>query len=229
MSATRLLFGTLVLLTLAGSAFAGGYVAGGTFVVKSGDATPVDNGGAICQGLSGGGVGGGCLPLPSPFSGFGTDVGFVEVVDNAADHNVAFQVCLDNNGDGKCGNPPALDTAEAAGAGLGLADGTSTNDQCRDQIFFSHADGGQFFNPLGPLPARTLEGCPNAFQGYVVLLCTGEHNDPKVGAHTHTLTAGTIALAPVGSGYGNFCGGGFGGGDPASGFGNFAAKRYVVN
>ena len=213
MTATRVLLGTALLIALAGSALAGGYVAGGTFVVKDSaitGATILDNGGAICQGLSGGGVGGGCLPLPLPGFPGSREGGFVEVVDNSAGHNVAFQVCLDNNGDGVCGGP-------------------QTDPFCRDQIFFSHSDGGVFHNPLGPLPPRTQEGCFGAFQGYIVLLCQGEHNDPQVGAHTHSLTTGTIQAATTGTGYGNFCGGGFGGiSGPAGGNVNAAAKKYVV-
>lgn len=206
MTATRVLLGLLV-LTLASAPALAGYTAGGTFVVKSGDDTLLDNGGAICRGLTGSGVGGGCLPFSRDERG-----AFIGVADGAAGREVAFQVCIDNNGDGVCGGPTQPDsTGEAS---------------CQDQIFFSHADGGKFFNPLGPLPTSSLRGCPKAFQGYVVLLCQGEHVD-AAGPHTHRVTEGTIALAPFGSGYGDFCGGGFGGGTPA-GFVNAAAKAYRV-
>jgi hypothetical protein len=206
MTATRILLGLLLTTALAAPAFAG-YTAGGTFVVKSDGQTIVDNGGAICQGLTGSGVGGGCLPFPlaDPTGQAGA---FIGVRDDAAGASVAFQVCIDNNGDGICGGQPL------------------PTEPCRDQIFFSHSDGGRFFNALGPLPTTSLKGCPNAFQGYVVLLCQGEHNDREAGPHSHTLTTGTIKLMRDGSGYGDFCGGGFGG--SAGGFVNTAAKAYKV-
>ena len=197
--------GVLASIFVVSTALAGGYVSGGTFVIKTNGLTPVDNGGVVCQGMDGSGVGGGCLPFP--VAGPGTPGGFVGVNDNNAGNAVAFQVCIDNNGDGICGGP-------------------QTNDRCRDQIFFSHADGGAFFNPLGPLPTGPREGCLNAFHGYIVLLCEGEHNDGKSTPHTHTLTTGTIFAATQGSGYGNFCGGG-GAGTPA-GDTNTAAKAYRV-
>lgn len=202
MTPLRALTGLLLAFAFTAPALAG-YTAGGTFVVKSGGLTVVDNGGVVCDGLTGSGVGGGCLPFPildPAASG-----AFIGVTDDAAGAHVAFQVCIDNNGDGVCG-------------------GLQPDGVCVDQIFFSHADGGAFFNPLGPLPTRTLDGCAGAFQGYVVLLCQGEHNDPQAGPHSHAVTQGTIAFAPDGSGYGDFCGGGgaAGGGSPA------AAKAYTV-
>jgi hypothetical protein len=197
-----------ITLALAATAVAGNYTTGGTFVVKSGDVTIVDNGGAICSGLSGGGIGGGCLPFPifQP----GRDGGaFVAVNDASAGQHVAFQVCIDNNGDGICGGQ------------------FLPNDPCPDQIFFSHANGGVFHDPLGPLPTKPLAGCHNAFPGYVVLLCQGEHNDPISGPHTHTLSSGQIYAATNGTGYGDFCGGN-GGGTPTGINTNTAAKAYRV-
>lgn len=200
--ASTLLVGILSLLVATSAASA--YVSGGTFVVKTQYGTIVDNGGAVCKGLTGDGYGGGCLPFPQE----GTREGaFIGVRDDAAGKAVAFQVCIDNNGDGVCGGQ------------------FSPDEKCRDQIFFSHSDGGRFFNPLGPLPTRGLAGCPT-FQGYVVLLCTGAHDDRELGTHSHTLTSGVIQFAPFGSGYGDFCGGGGAGGEP--GLVNAAAKAYEV-
>lgn len=191
-------------LCLATPAFAGSYLAGGTFVVKNEFGTVLDNGGVVCTDLAGNGVGGGCLPFPKGAEGF------VHVYDNLAGRDVAFQVCIDNNADGICGGP-------------------QLDERCRDQIFFSHADGGAFFNPLGPLPAGFLRGCgvgaPHA--GYVVLLCQGVHDDAQLGPHEHRLSAGQIGLASFGTGYGDFCGGGFGNGT-IDGFEEAAAKAYVV-
>lgn len=189
----------IVGLALTAPALAG-YTSGGTFVVKTQFATIVDNGGVVCDGMNGDGVGGGCLHFPTT-SERGS---FIGVIDNIAVTNVAFQVCIDNNGDGICGGPQSAD--------------------CPDQIFYSHADGGKFFNPLGPLPTKTL--CPQGFQGYVVLLCTGEHQD-RTGPHTHALTQGQIFATDQGSGYGNFCGGG-GEGTPSGIEQNAVAKAYRV-
>lgn len=184
-----------------------GYTAGGTFVVKSGELTIVDNGGVICKGMNGNGIGGGCLPFPV-FPAGSQEGGFVGVLDNVAGSNVAFQVCIDNNGDGICGG------------------NVVKTDRCPDQIFFSHADGGKFFNALGPLPTHPLDGCTSAFNGYIVLLCEGAHNDPLSGPHTHQLSQGIIFAATSGSGFGNFCGGNNGG--TPTGIGNTAAKAYRV-
>lgn len=215
----------LASLTLAAPALAG-YTSGGTFVVKSQGITVVDNGGVVCDGLTGGGVGGGCLPFPAetPPRSDGTAPGaFIRVSDLEVGERVAFQVCIDNDGDGICGGQPPIDlTIDVEGASVSVGAG-----ECRDQIFFSHGDGGRFFNPLGPLPTSSLKGCPDAFQGYVVLLCEGVHDDREQGPHKHQLSTGTIEFAPDGSGYGDFCGGGGAGGE--QGFTNTAAKGYVVN
>lgn len=222
----RIPFLLALVTAVAASSLAGAYVGGGTFVVKTQFGTVVDNGGVVCQGANGDGVGGGCLPFPTsvPPSADGTLAGgFVQVADDAAGREVAFQVCLDNNGDGVCGGPqPGVDSAlPAEGLGQGF---------CRDQIFFSHNDDGRFFNALGPLPTSLLRGCEEngGFQGYVVLLCQGAHQREGGAAHTHSLTSGSISLARDGSGYGTFCGGGFGGGTVEGGFVNAAAKAYTI-
>lgn len=186
-----------------------GYLGAGTFVLDPAGTTVVDNGGVVCYGATGDGVGGGCLPFPAG----GREGGFVKVVDDDAGAAVAFQVCIDNSGDGICGGPQPSD---------GL---------CRDQIFFSHDDAGKFFNPLGPLPTSFAPDCgTGAFRGYVVLLCTGVHQ--PVGAagpgapHTHQATRGKILPASDGSGYGDFCGGGGQGG--STGNADAVAKAYRV-
>ena len=201
MKTLRPLLGLATILLLSGSALSG-YTGGGTFVAKTPLGTVVDNGGAICQGTAGDGIGGGCLPFP----GEGRE-GFVGVMDDSAGKEVAFQVCIDNNGDGICGGP-------------------QNDGRCFDQIFFSHADDGKFFNPLGPLPTSFLSGCgAGAHNGYVVLLCSGEHVD-ATGPHTHAPRTGTISLTASGSGYGDFCGGGASGG--AANPVNTVAKAYKV-
>lgn len=201
----HLALGLGLLVALAAPALAGNYLGGGNFVAKDATlGTLVDNGGVVCRGMDGSGVGGGCLPFPAG----GRRGGFVKVQDEQAGLRVAFQVCIDNNGDGICGGP-------------------QTNPICQDQAFFSHADGGRFFNPLGPLPTASLRECPNAFQGYVVFLCQGTHNDAGAGPHQHLATTGTITPAQDGFGYGDFCGGGGGSvGAPATV--PTVAKAYTV-
>lgn len=214
----------LLVTAVAASSLAGAYTGGGTFVVKTQFGTLLDNGGVVCHGTSGDGIGGGCLPFPAGgVSDDGTPRGgFVQVLDDSAGREVAFQVCLDNNGDGVCGGPASALQLDAGIPTSGLGG------RCPDQIFFSHDDEGKFHNPLGPLPTSLLEGCAEngGFQGYVVLLCQGAH---EVGgaAHTHEVSSGSISLAREGSGYGTFCGGGFGGGS-AGGFVNAAAKAYTI-
>ena len=187
----------------------GGYTGGGTFVVKTDETgTLLDDGGVICEGTDGDGVGGGCLLFPAPGAdGSAEPRVFIQVRDDTVGPRVAFQVCIDNNGDGICGGP-------------------QTNPRCFDQIFFSHADGGKFFNPLGPLPTTFLPGCPGGFPGYVVLLCQGVHDDREQGPHQHRVTTGTIGFAIEGSGYGDFCGGGGQGG--STGNSPAVAKAYRV-
>lgn len=195
----------LTVLFTAAPAFGEGYVGGGTIVAKSSvTGTLVDDGAVVCQGTNGDGIGGGCLP----FGATAADEVYIGVRDDEADKAVAFQVCIDNNGDGICGGP-------------------QNDPRCFDQIFFSHADGGKFFNPLGPLPTSFLPDCgQGAFPGYVVLLCQGVHEDRQTGPHTHDVSRGVIAFTPGGSGYGDFCGGGGSGG--ASGKSDAVAKAYKV-
>ncbi len=177
----------VVAMTL-GSASAQVYVSGGTVVFKQEGAPPAADNGTLACHSSGIGVGGACLPF--------TPGGFVGVTDVLAGKNVAFQVCIDANGDGIC------------------TDGKRDTQPCRDQIFFSHDDQGLFHNPIGPLPTAMPAGCGTTapWKGYVVFLCEGVHvtrGSAGPGApHTHTATTGTIAntgpLAP--SGFGDFCG-----------------------
>lgn len=197
---------SLGLLATPGSAAQGirevQYTGGGTVVVKeSGQAPLADEGVLVCSRTGGMGVGGGCVS-------FGTmlERSSVLVQDNAGGLEVAFQVCLDNNGDGACVSPD--------------------EGPCADQIFFSHDDRGDFFNPLGPLPISPKQGCPGGvWKGYVVFLCNGVHaggNDGASGvsAHNHPATQGQIVqLDTPGSGFGTFCGGSTQ--DPSN-------KRYVV-
>lgn len=209
MRSLRIPLALAFMTTLAATALAGTYQAGGTFVVKTQFGTLLDNGGVVCDGVNGDGIGGGCLLFPAPVSGpDGRGGAFVRVHDDVAGPAVAFQVCIDNNGDGICGGP-------------------QTDPRCFDQIFFSHDDEGKFFNPLGPLPTSFLPGCEHngGFGGYVALLCQGAH-EVNGSAHTHSLTTGMIGLAPFGAGYGDFCGGGGAGGE--NGNNTAVAKAYVV-
>jgi hypothetical protein len=182
------------------------YVAGGTLVAKQGFFTVVDQGVLVCDSLTQTGVGGGCVSWASAPGADALDV--TDVTGNP----VAYQVCIDNDGDFLCGG--------------------SQDPNCPDQIFFSHADNDVFFNPLGPLPASFLPGCPGGFPGWVVFLCTGAHQefDAATGAaedpHAHAAFAGTLTPTVNGSGFGDFCGGGPGSADP---IGNSRfVKAYVI-
>lgn len=176
--------------TLAAAAFGptAQYIAGATAVVKEPGSAPIlDQGGAICDD-TGPSLGGACITF-GPYDS-------VLVGDGAAGAAVAFQVCIDNNGDGVCGGPQG---GGAAG-------------RCFDQIFFSHDDAGRFFNPLGPLPNSFLPGCGSGapFAGYVVFLCEGVHggagsDGSATTPHTHGVTTGSVTGVHGGSGFGDFC------------------------
>ena len=155
------------------------YVSAGVAVARGNGSTVVDNGAVVCDDGNGVGVGGVCLPFS------GDDA--VSVVDDELGESLAFQVCVDNNGDGLC----------------------TTNDpdpSCADDIYFSHDDAGNFFNPVGPVRTGFRAGCPGgAFNGYVVFLCDGVHavaNDP----HAHPATTGIATLTTGAEGLGDFCG-----------------------
>jgi len=164
--------------------YAAEYSAPGTLVVKQAGQPPAaDTGVLVCsrsqQTLS---VGGGCVSF-----GPGPDFASVVMLDAVMAHDVAFQVCIDNNHDGACVSPD--------------------RGPCADQIFFSHNDEGQFFNPLGPLPVKHKDGCPGGvWDGYVVFLCTGAHAAGTT--HNHAATRGSILTRTgPGTGFGTFCGG----------------------
>ncbi len=164
------------------------YVAGGTAVAKTAGQPPlVDSGVLQCSASTGDGVGGACLP----FGALALDA--VLVKDAVAGRQVAFQVCIDNDGDSVCTSP-----------GIGKP--------CDDLVVFSHDDAGNFFNPLGPLPPGFAPGCPGGpFPGYVVFLCEGVHASAEgtndLTPHAHPATTGTATLASGGTGFGDFCGG----------------------
>ncbi len=178
------------------------YVAGGVLVTRgdlladiTGNPAPVDDGGAVCS-LSGPDVGGACID-------FGTTSNlFVRVDDAGSGTDVAFQVCIDNDGDSACGSPAFL--------------------PCGDDLFFSHDDSGGFHNPLGPLPTGFRSGCPGGpHNGYVVLLCEGVHAPAADDPHAHAATTGTVSLDSSGTGFGDFCG-------PNGQQGAGQIKRYEV-
>lgn len=157
------------------------YVSATTAVVKEAGQQPIlDDGGTICnKGNPNPSLGGGCV-LFGPWDS-------IHVSDSALGDNVAFQVCIDNNGDSVCG-----------GGNFG------PTGQCFDEIFFSHDDAGNFYNPLGPLPQSFRFGCTGGpWPGYVVMLCSGVHNAGL--AHAHSTTTGSITGTSGGTGFGDFC------------------------
>lgn len=178
------------------------YAGGGTAVVKETGRPPAADEGVLACAPGGSlSLGGGCVAF-----GKDPDLTSVLVNDVTAGTDVAFQVCLDNNGDGRCVSPD--------------------EGPCADQIFFSHDDGGRFFNPLGPLPTAFAPGCRGGeWHGYVVFLCEGAHVAGADGTggvtHAHPVVHGTISTLNgwKGTGYGTFCGGSRE---------NQSSKQYVV-
>ena len=155
------------------------YVSGGTVAARVNGGATVDEGYVVCDDGSGTGAGGFCVPFG------GGDAVWID--DESAGENVAFQVCVDNSGDGVCTSPDS--------------------GPCADSVVFSHADDGSFFNPVGPVPTGFAPGCgAGAYQGYVVFLCEGLHVF-GASAHTHPATTGTGGVTTGGEGSGNFCGG----------------------
>ncbi len=153
---------------------------GATVVVKQvGQQALVDIGTTVCRLATNSGTGGACVPF-----GAGNAV---KVTDVSAGLTVAYQACVDNDGNGKCGGTPIIQG-------------------CSDLVFYSHDDSGAFFNPLGPLPTGFRSGCPGGrFRGYVIFVCQGVHVD-GISPHTHLVKSGTATLTTNGTGYGNFCG-----------------------
>jgi len=179
----------VVVLPVAGTA--GPYVSGATVVYKDAGQQPaVDSGAVVCSIETGAGVGGGCLP-------FSAASRFVGVSDAAFGPQVAFQVCIDNNGDNRC-----------------VSGGDKPPGPCDDLVWFSHSDDGSISNPLGPLPGSrsNSQQCNpkhSGWDGYVVFLCEGVHT-VNGAAHVHPATTGMIQGSPTGPSpfkFGDFCGG----------------------
>lgn len=177
----RRVFVSVVVLTLlvvgAPASEAHEYVGGGTTVVKGASSTLLDEGAVVCNGETG--EGGACIP----FSDGGSSI---HVVDDTLGEDVAFQVCIDNDGNRACGGDPFIGG-------------------CADTIVFSHDDDGSFANPLAVSTGFT-PGCPGGYPGWVVFICDGVHD--AGGAHTHVPTHGTIETSTdPGEAGGDFCGG----------------------
>jgi hypothetical protein len=159
------------------------YEGSGTTVVRVAGVTLVDEGSMSCSATTGAGSGGSCLRFdptnPAPAVS-------INDADPTIGTHVAFQACVDNNGDGFCTSPPE--------------DGP-----CPDDIVFSHSDGGGFSNPL-TVQKGFRPGCPGGpYPGYIVFICAGTHVDGS--AHTHRATNGLALLVTGGGPSGNFCGG----------------------
>jgi hypothetical protein len=178
------------------------YTGAGTVVVAgSGQpGTPgqtfLDNGAVVCAT----GTGGVCIP----WEALGGDS--VKVVDDAVGDNVAFQVCIDNDGDSFC-----------------TGDGQPR--ECSDLILFSHVTGSNanhnplFVNP--PFARGYWEQCgQDGFPGYVVITCAGAHANTATGfgaTHPHQAVKGTVGgVVTGGTPSGDFCGG------------QLASKAYIA-
>lgn len=186
------------------------YEGPGVVVLDAQRATLADNGAVVCEDTDDDGVpdrgnGGVCIPfaeLPDAASGASPAV---SVVDDEVGDDVAFQVCVDNDGDGVCT--------------FGLKEtpvGTPT--ECFDEIRFSHGDGFNV-NPLAVPEGFAFPGCANngGFPGLVVAICAGAHESASEGTHTHEATAGTVTTTTTMDGsQGDYCGA------------RSSAKAYVV-
>lgn len=183
----------------------GGYVGPGTLVAAFSAASPgaeasatfVDNGAVVCEDTDGDGTydkgnGGLCIH----FWEMRGDSILVE--DALAYRDVAFQVCVDANGDGICGSSAFSDP-------LGLSG-------CRDALVFSHNGfNGGFDNPMY-LPSFLEQAywqCGGlGFPGYIVIICAGAHQtfgDPD--GHTHTVAFGQVYSTYEGTWpKGDYCG-----------------------
>lgn len=194
-----------------GLADAGGYEYEGPGVVVAdrGGFSFVDNGAVVCEDTTGDGVpdrgqGGVCIPFDQlPGGPLTDDVPAVEVVDDQVGKDVTFQVCVDNNGDNRCGFTVEEGTFQVRKA-------VGQKPECFDDIRFSHDSDGSNLNPL-PVPSSFQDGCASegGFPGVIVIVCSGAH-DGHGGAHSHPATNGTISTTltagPV-YGSGDFCGG----------------------
>lgn len=170
--------------------------------------TVVDNGAVVCRDADGdgrheSGQGGACIR----FGDLDGDSILVEDAQHGLE--VAFQVCLDMDGDGACTGGGGEGASGSVLPRSPLAEET----RCSDAIIFSHSSfDGSFANPLNVGWMRSYwDWCgasPDAFPGYVVILCAGIHKD--VGSalpHTHEVTTGAIHGTHGGGHGGDFCGG----------------------
>jgi hypothetical protein len=220
-------------MALAGLTKVGAYEGAGVIVTNAGGnglaATILDNGAVVCDGVPDGngvyhGHGGACIPfgtlgMTTTIIGYDTngdpiygDVPNDSIYvhdDSVADDKIAFQVCIDNDGDGICG-----------GSG-GSAGDPGAGRECGDIIVFSHSTfGGANYNPLwvGGMESHWQSCGGQGFPGYIVITCAGAHiNAGDNSSHAHQATTGSVSgVLTGGTPSGDFCGA------PT------AAKAYIV-
>ncbi len=159
------------------------------FNIGLGQITVADNGAVVCRDVNADGTpdhgrGGVCIP-------FGDLQGdSIQVVDDDVGLDVAFQVCIDNNGDSLCGPP------------------TDNLFSCQDTIVYSHDSAtGAFFNPLKLSQLGFTTGCPGGpFPGVVVMICAGLHdNEFATNLHFHNASEGQVTSVNGGTGTGDYC------------------------
>ena len=181
---------------------AGTIVLGATGSGETDQLILVDNGAVTCTSTNfatgaSAGIGGVCIP----FNDLGGDAVYVK--DNSHGTDMAFQVCVDMDGDNICtGNS---ESGQFSG--------------CQDHIVFSHNSfSGDFINPLyiPPIFRSDYYMCGSAgFEGYIVIICAGLDSVPA--PHQHEASNGDVFGVTAGpTGFGTFCGG------PT------AAKAYAV-
>jgi hypothetical protein len=138
--------------------------------VAKGLGIDVDDGAvALAPGGRGPNVGGACISRGSVA---------VAVFDIVGGAGTVFQACMDMDNDRVC------------------RDGGPPGNPCPDTVIYSHADSPGFPAP-GPnsnpmlLPAPVIPGCPGNLNDWIIIVCTGIHND-ATGPHVHASSGGSI-------------------------------------
>ena len=152
-----------------------GYTGSAVVVTRADGRTIVDNGVVTCNTSTNSGKGGSCIPFDASYDS-------LSVVDSVLGTSIAFSVCIDNNQDRNCG-------------------GQAVSEPCQDELFLSHRDDGGFDNQLGALPPSLADGChpqADAFNGYIIFICSGAHDAPT--PHTHEANYGIIQGVTGGTG-----------------------------
>lgn len=143
------------------------------------DPTATSQAGVLKCGGSLTAIGGVCVPFPQKGDGQLNTTWegvYITVEDfGPSSHRIPAQVCMDNDGDGRCVADPDA--------------------ECGDRIWSNHRDDGTFATAIGPLPVSFPEGCDGSGDvGYYVIICEGVHAPGGLASssHTHPATKGRV-------------------------------------